>query len=260
VLLTALLLGPIVTTRTPQSYFGDPLLGSSLWNLLLIGGNALPDAFSGRGIAGTIWTLRYEVVCYALMATIGVTGLMTWRRTFVAFTLAAIVAGWLAVDRQLYVFEPLGIEAAYMLRFLAYFATGMAIYVFRDRIRLDGRMAVAAFVLAVLALRFGAFHLFFPVLAAYLVTYLGLRCKLSLGPIRHNDYSYGIYLWAPVVQLGLIAAAPDHAVVVVQHHDRRALDVCAGGRLVARRRAAVIALGAASRHGADAHRRLEIAG
>jgi peptidoglycan/LPS O-acetylase OafA/YrhL len=212
VLITAFVLGPAVTSSTLRGYVGDPQFRTYLWNLVLIGNDTLPGVFNGRGIIGTAWTLRYEVLCYAVLVAIGAAGLLVGRRGFVAFVLAAIVLGWLSVDRPIWLFAPLGIEISYVFRVFAYFAAGMAVYAFRDRIVLDGRVAIVALVLSVLALRFGAFHLFFPLLAAYLVPYVGLRCNLSRGPIRHNDYSYGIYLWGSVVQIALIATIPVYAI------------------------------------------------
>jgi peptidoglycan/LPS O-acetylase OafA/YrhL len=55
-------------------------------------------------------------------------------------------------------------------------------------------------------------HLFFPVLGAYLVAYLGLRRRLSPGPLAHNDYSYGLYLYAATAQMWASFALPAYNV------------------------------------------------
>jgi peptidoglycan/LPS O-acetylase OafA/YrhL len=211
VALTALVLGPAMTTKSTQDYFGDREFGQYLWNLLLVGGDSLPGVFGGRAVIGTIWTLRHEVVCYALLALVA-RRLLARHRGFAVVALLLIGAGWWAVDRQLLMLEPFRVEIAYLLRFIAYFAAGTAIYVFRKAIVLDGRLAVVASLLSILALRFGALHLFFPFLGAYLVAYLGLRCRLSSGPFEHNDYSYGLYLYAATAQVWVIVAVPEYNV------------------------------------------------
>src|SRR5262249_32202287 len=82
-----------------------------------------------------------------------------------------------------------------------YFVPGVAFYLFRDSIRLDARAAIVAFVLAVLFLRFGCYHLFFPVLGGYLILMLGVQNLAGAGFFRHRDYSYGTYIYAWPVQL-----------------------------------------------------------
>ena len=74
-----------------------------------------------HGVNGSLWTLPYEVACYACLAVVGVAGLLTKRRILLAVTLVLILLGWWAKDKHWYLVEPFNIELPYILRFFAYF-------------------------------------------------------------------------------------------------------------------------------------------
>jgi peptidoglycan/LPS O-acetylase OafA/YrhL len=216
VLVTSCVLGPLLTPRPLAQYFSDEAFRAFLWNILFVGDPSLPGVFEqlpAPGIVnGSLWTLRYEVICYVLLAVVCSVGLCRHQRLFLAALVPLLVLGWWAKGQHLYTFAPLGIEFPYILRFLAYFAAGMALYVFKDHIILDSKLAIAALVLSIIFLRFGMYHLFFPLLGGYLVAFLGMQKSLDLAVIRERDYSYGFYLYAFPVQQLVIAAAPSYAV------------------------------------------------
>lgn len=206
VILAAAVLGPAVTTWPLTRYFADGQFLSYLGGVVLMGSNFLPGVFEGNpgsnSVNGSLWTLPYEVTCYAGLVLAGAAGLLTRRRIVLAATIVLIVLGWWAKNRQWYLVEPFNIEFPYIFRFVAYFAAGAAFFLFRDRIILDGRLAVAAFVLVVLFFIFGLYHMFFPILGGYVITFLGMSKRLGLNFFLSRDYSYGIYIYSfPLQQL-----------------------------------------------------------
>jgi peptidoglycan/LPS O-acetylase OafA/YrhL len=151
---------------------------------------------------GSLWTLPYEIICYTGLAAVGVAGLLTKRRIVLAVTLVLMVLGWWAKDKHWYLVESFNIEFPYILRFFAYFSAGVAFFVFREHIILDRRLAVAAFLLAVMLFIFGLYHMFFPILGGYVITFLGMSKRLGMNFFMSRDYSYGIYIYAfPMQQL-----------------------------------------------------------
>ena len=206
VILAAVVLGPAVTTWPLARYFAAERFRSYLTGTVLMGGSSLPGVFAGNpvgdGVNGSLWTLPYEVVCYACLAAVSAAGLLTKSRIVLAATLTLIVLGWWAKNKHWYLVEPFNIEFPYILRFFGYFSAGVAFFVFKDKIILDGRLAVAALALAAMFFIFGFYHVFFPILGGYVITFLGMNKRLGLNFFLSCDYSYGIYIYAfPLQQL-----------------------------------------------------------
>ena len=151
VLLLTVLMGAFVTTLPLSRYFtATETLTYFPRNLSLaflqyplpgvFGDNPLPD-----DINGSLWTLFYEVVCYAAVVGFGWFGLLRNRIAFTGvFGLISILfllaEGW----------EPAGSLAyrANALLSLGFpFALGMLAYVWRNHLKLDFRVAAALWVL-----------------------------------------------------------------------------------------------------------------
>ncbi len=213
--LAMLVLGPSVTTLSLGEYFSNARFYAYLSSLTLFGSYDLPGVFSSNPVPnvvnGSLWTLRYELICYVVLALSGAAGLLRRGWFVLLVTLVLIPAGWWARGRQLYSFAPLGLELADALRMSAYFAAGSAAYVFRNVIVLDRRMAIAAGLVSLILLRVGCFHLFFPVLGAYLVAYLGMQPRLGFRILLANDYCYGAFIYAFPIQQLVVLFGPDHA-------------------------------------------------
>jgi peptidoglycan/LPS O-acetylase OafA/YrhL len=211
VFLAAFVLGPIVTTLPLSHYFSDARFYSYLLNALTIGRDSLPGVFDhlpSNGVNGSLWTLRYELICYALVVLAGACGLLERRRLLLVLAVPVVALGWWAKGKSLYVFEPLDVEFAYILRFVGYFIVGMAFWVFRYRIILDWKFAAVAALLSVIFLRFGLYHLFFPLLGGYLVAFFAMQPRLGFAASSRHDYSYGFYVYAYPIQQLVVGFAP----------------------------------------------------
>ncbi len=148
-----------------------------------------------RAINGSLWTLFYEVVCYGAVVASGLFGLLRRRLAFTG------VFGLFAV---LYVFlggwEGSGMIAhrASALLMLGFpFALGMLAYLWRDRLKLDFRVAAVIWVLPILTQ--GTMFLLMSITVAlgYSIICFGFLPKGGLlNYNRVGDYSYGTYLYA----------------------------------------------------------------
>lgn len=201
----ALLLGPLLTTLPMSDYLTHPQLRDYLLQMIVLGGGKLPGVLEGlpaEGLVnGSLWTLRYETICYILLALAGLCGLLAPSRLILIAIAVLIALGWWAKGRHIYTFVPLGVEFPYILRFVAYFAAGVMMYIFRSRIVLNWKLAAGALVLTVIFLRFGFYHMFFPLLGGYIVLFLGMQERMGLAAMNGRDYSYGFYIYAFPIQL-----------------------------------------------------------
>ncbi|MCF4128613.1 acyltransferase family protein [Methylobacterium sp. SyP6R] len=209
-LVVALGLGSLMTTSSLPAYWSDPGLWRFIQGTLTTfkSNAALPGVFSDnpfRFPMGTVWTLKYEVLCYLGLLAAGLFGALRQRwlapllvaGLFVALSLAGLRAGEM----------PKGLETS--LRLPLIFAAGAALFLHADRARLSWPLAFA--LLALAALLHGT-ALYPPALflaEAYAVLCLGLR-----PPLRHPaldpraDLSYGTYLYGWPIQQSLHALFP----------------------------------------------------
>ena len=162
----------------------------------------LPGVFEtnpfGAPINGSLWTLRAEVTFYVGVMVCGLLGLLDRRALF-----ALVLAGFAGVyGAAMAMALPRWIDD---LMFLALsFATGMAFWVWRDRIPLSPALAVAGMVVAALS---WPTALFIPVLTlavSYAVFVIGFARLPGLAAYnRLGDYSYGTYVYAFPIQQGV---------------------------------------------------------
>lgn len=208
----ALLIGPAITTLPPGEYLTDPATARYLLNAVGLISFELPGVFTQQPVPaynGSLWTIPYELAYYVVIAALMSLGVV--RR---AGLMVAIIAGYslLAIAIQQTGFRT-GLslfDRALTFAFLhkgtslvPSFMAGSCIYLMRDRIPFDGRLAGACllyFVLAGIAGEPGWFdnNIWVAISClplAYLVVWLGL-CRLPRLPVfQRGDFSYGIYLW-----------------------------------------------------------------
>ncbi|MGX6741259.1 acyltransferase family protein [Streptomyces peucetius] len=167
-----------------------------------------------------LWSLRYEVLCYAGVALLAVTGALTRARRVVV--LIAAVLGWLVVrqamdfsywagfdDSSYYKsvvlvpamgrFDP---DVVVHLGFA--FALGALIELYRERIPVSDVLGVASALVLLASLRFGYLYTVGLPAFAYLLVWLAIRLPAPFRRIgARHDYSYGIYIYGFVVQQAL---------------------------------------------------------
>ena len=213
VLLTALVLGPLVTAGSLEAYFADRgWLAYIAKTIALTTGSApLPGVFADVPVKGlvnlSLWTLKYEVFCYGLLALFGLVALRLpkWRNVMVA-GLALVVAGiFIGAPKPATGYSTLD-NVRY---FILFFGMGTLAYLLRSRLVLAWVALAplsAAFVLAI-GTRFAE------ITSALCLGYATLMfASLSLPRLRsftnQQDYSFGVYILACPVQQALIHLRP----------------------------------------------------
>ena len=223
VVLTAFVLGPMFSQGGIVHYFTDRQLPLYvLKTLMLVTGSApLPHLFSELPLPDmvnvSLWTLKYEVLCYIGLALIGAVGLFNERlRPFTTTMLVMLVAA-------VFIGKPKPLDTytfADNLRYFAlYFYAGVVAYLMRDYVRINGLLQIplAALFAAAMGSRFGelACCLFLGYATLWVSTF-------TFGPLRaftnENDYSYGVYIFAGPIQQLVISLLPDAGPSVVSLH------------------------------------------
>ena len=210
-LLTAFALGPAFTALGLVDYFSDreTLLyiprNLGLWPLQY----QLPGVFNDNSypfaINGSLWTLVYEVACYAMVAIVGTLGFALNERRFVSFVVAFAVCYVLALPLVRSQYDHLT-----MLRnihFLALpFVIGMSLFHFRRHIPLRLSVLVVLGLASAVSYRSMWFQELFVLAWSYGIFYLGfLQCKPLQVYNRLGDYSYGTYIYAFPVEQSIAA-------------------------------------------------------
>ncbi len=209
-LAVAFLLGGALTRLPLAEYLASP----GLWRFVtatltsLKSTLALPGVFDAnpfRFPMGTVWTLKYEILCYAGVLAFGLLGLLRSKALAVALVagLAVALAGLDLVRPD----APKGIETA--LRLPLIFACGGALYALRERAPLSGALALALAAAAALLSATFLYKALLFVATAYGILWLALAPALAGRlPDPAADLSYGTYLYGWPVQQALHALSP----------------------------------------------------
>ena len=209
VLLTVFLLGPLLTSLDAAAYLSSPGTWDYLRNItaLFPMDYRLPGLFETLprpGVNGSLWTLTVEVSCYILLGLAGVLGLLQSRGLANLVCLAVLAFGL-----HHFTSLPLVGRAPGWATPALHFLVGIAFYVNRAAIPVDGRLAVVAAALWYVALGEPWFHWVAAPAFAYLIFFLAYGTPHLDIDGRLGDPSYGIYIYAWPVQQTLVQLFPE---------------------------------------------------
>ncbi|MBM6581608.1 acyltransferase [Microvirga sp. BT689] len=213
VLAVSLLLGAAMTTLPLAEYLQSPALRRFIQSTLLSFKTniALPGVFADNPFSfpmGTVWTLKYEVMCYTGVFLLGLVGLL--RSRMAALALVAGLAMGLAGLDLLRPDAPKGMETA--LRLPLIFAFGGALYVWRERARLSGLLVLALILATWLCCGTFLYKALLFTASAYGILWLALSPMLTRFSYEPKaDLSYGTYLYGWPIQQALHALWPGAA-------------------------------------------------
>jgi len=197
-ILSALVIGPLVTTLPLHDYFSRPSFFTYFGNIVGHVQTVLPGVFAMHGeVDGTIninlWTLKPEFCCYAFMALMMLTSSLTKIRMLALSCLFTVVILSLSI---FHIYDPLNEHLRWHLLFYA-FVLGSLFYLHRYSIPVHLGGCIASFVIAVLLLQPDD-HRFAPLAVPFLVyvtVCLGMWRLPLWAMLKRGDYSYGIYLY-----------------------------------------------------------------
>lgn len=212
VLLSAFILGPLLTTVPLSSYFTAPAFFLYLRNAVGDVYLALPGLFQNNPLPnvvnGQLWTIPFELYCYITLAGMVLIGLRRHRvMAPVAAVLVTLAYLFTTLLRHHWKVVPVpgSVNGALLI---ATFMFGVSLYLYRELLPLNRVTAVTSAVLTLLLLdRFPYGDFLAPLPAAYFTIHLGM-----LNPSRKwlmgADYSYGIYLYGFTIQQAVVCVFP----------------------------------------------------
>lgn len=211
-LITAFVIGPMVTRFSIHDYFTDPIFFQYQRTLLGDVQFYLPGVFSNNPqpdiVGGQLWTIPFELYSYATLAGFALIGLRR-HRMLAPLSVVVVTASYLFITLVRHhwtiVYVPGAINGALLI---ATSLAGAAIYAYRDIVPWNFSLFAVAVILSVACvgyLPYGDFFAPFP--AAYTTIYIGLF-NPNRRPLHGADYSYGVYLYGFTIQQVVVYAFP----------------------------------------------------
>ncbi|RYE79614.1 MAG: acyltransferase [Myxococcales bacterium] len=203
-LLTVLVLGPCLTSASLPDYFSSGLtyryfvdnvtVIEPRWNLPgVFVNNAYPDA-----VNGSLWTLKYEVGFYLLVALFGATRTLRWPVMAALWALAAV----LACSSTLGQLWP---------EMFLYFGGGMILHFLGARLRWSPVVGLLCVASLIATARLGVgFRCALGSAGAYLLYHLAFTPSRWSEFARRGDFSYGIYIYGFAIQQVVTALLGGH--------------------------------------------------
>ena len=218
VTLAIVLIGGLwLTSAAPADYWTLDNIGTFLVKatLLFSVGAALDGVFTDNPMGSStnipIWTIRFEVICYAtlvaFMSALAALRLRGLRRLVPVLPVLAVAAVVISIagDPEQFSF------AAQLARFTLAFYLGVACWIARDHVPVRRDIALA-FAVAVLAVLLSGLAIRYPVIivaTAYWSLWLG---SIQMGRLQswtaRIDLSYGAYITGFFIQQWLVQAMP----------------------------------------------------
>lgn len=209
VTLSALLLGPLLTTLPLSQYFSDRQFFEYFGNIVSIIRYTLPGVFADNPVPDivnvSLWTLRPEFYCYLFMAGLIVSGIVYHRVWYsILFVSATVVLA--LMNAQSGFGNPTTTFPWHVI--LYYFFVGIAAFHWKDRIPLHFGLFAASVTLAYFMLPTPGLTYIAAFPLTYALIYLGMVKVPRIPLLQNGDYSYGIYLFHFPIQQSLVQLFP----------------------------------------------------
>jgi len=207
VLLSALILGPLLTEFPLSAYFRDSEFWAYFLNILGEIHYHLPGLFIHNptiAVNGQLWTVPYELACYVLLGALACVN--AYKRGWLLIVIFGALQA-LQIVNTIYRFNP-NYNGAGGSTIVLCFAAGLLLYRYREKIVYSAPLALVAFALSVVSIEIPNAIRFAPLPMAYLTVYLGLRNPKLDRIVSSGDYSYGLYLYGYPVQQAVITLLP----------------------------------------------------
>lgn len=220
-LLTAFVIGPLISTYSIKEYFSEPLTYRYIGNLIFIGSRALPGVFETNPypitVNGGLWTLKYEFIMYISLLFLG----LVTKRSKIALPLGLILMAICSASvafifnvpseqippgfpwQQQIINTRLEISsiAIRVPELACYFLLGSLFSYWRKKISFHwGIVTALMFVSYFLSNSFVSIISVWALVAYGSLAFGNARSYLFSKFGKHGDFSYGIYIYGFVVQ------------------------------------------------------------
>ena len=204
------LFGSLITTLSVADYWRDPQVGRFIVATLTTfkSAGALPGVFADnplRAPLGTVWTLKYEVLCYLGVFVFGVA--VGLSRRGIALAIVAGLGITIVLLDVLYPEAGKAVQTSLRLPFL--FGIGAIFFLYRDEVRITSWIVLMLVAATWLAQDTAFYKALSFATGAYGIIWLAVAPGLSSRAFDlKTDLSYGVYLLGWPVQQTLQAFSP----------------------------------------------------
>lgn len=212
VLISALIIGPAVTSGALSDYFTNAKFYSYFLNIVGDIHYRLPGVFLNNPLSGIVnvqlWTIPFELLCYVAITILAILGIAARPRILAIFVVTLIISlsAYTAYRHQ---FPPVTNRPTGKTLMLA-FLFGIVLYACRERIPYSRILFACSAILSWVLLNRSETQFLAVVPAAYVTIWLGLQNPRKFLIIRGADYSYGVYLYGFPIQQLVAYALPQY--------------------------------------------------
>lgn len=201
--ISVLLIGPLVTNLPLSTYFSSFQTWGYFRNAVFLpNGYLLPGVFADHpepAVNGSIWTLKFEVICYAGAAVLLSFGRFKNHIVLGVWSISFVISEYWS-DRL-----PGGLGYYFVMTatMFRYFGAGMLMYLYRDKLPLNSTAAFALLALAACSITTPYFMAGVALFASYPVIVFGYSAPEWFRKLTaRGDISYGVYIYGwPIQQL-----------------------------------------------------------
>jgi peptidoglycan/LPS O-acetylase OafA/YrhL len=221
VLFAVLCVGPLFSQLPISDYFQTAKTWRYLWLLCLRVQLYLPEVFKNNPwnvVNGSLWTIPVEVKWYGILLAAGICGLLRWRTRVLMLAMVVLYAtyiyGVFDVQHNPLANYPL---PAFGCEYGTFFCYGVLLHRWRhvwekSVVPVLACLALLAGILVAMDHQYAAVFVLLP----FVVIWFGsLSTPLVREAGRYGDLSYGIYIYAYMVQQAVIAVIGFHHSYVV---------------------------------------------
>jgi peptidoglycan/LPS O-acetylase OafA/YrhL len=198
-LISAFILGPLLTSLPLSAYFSGREFHQYLYNCLGTIHYTLPGLFNNnpdpRTVNIQLWTVPYELKCYIFLAALAFLGIALRRYLILGITIFLQLAIFVF---NIYSFRghfavPKGPVDGTVL--IMIFLAGVALFALRKSIILNVWLFIVAIILTILCLSVPLGDYLLPYPVSYMTIYIGFRNPPANIFHKLGDLSYGIFLY-----------------------------------------------------------------
>jgi peptidoglycan/LPS O-acetylase OafA/YrhL len=207
VLISALILGPLLTDYSLVRYVSAPEFHAYFLNILGEIHYVLPGVFlhnPNHLVNGQLWTVPFELGCYFALGVIAV--LNVYRRKWLMLAMFLFLQS-LQILNTIFRFNH-SYNGAGGTTIILCFLAGLVMFRYRRHIPYSGALALVCLALFVASGIIPNAMRFAPLPAAYLTIYLGLLNPARNRILLSGDYSYGLYLYGYPIQQAIVQLFP----------------------------------------------------
>ncbi|WP_207977300.1 acyltransferase family protein [Metabacillus bambusae] len=198
-LFTVLIVGPLITSESLIKYFSNSQTYFYFTKITtFVPDLPLPGVFDSNiyqnAVNGSLWTLKYEIICYAMIGFLGGFGLLKKQVIITLFLINTFIS-IIPVN--------LGKTLTDLNILSLYFLSGSVFYFYRDKIKHSYIYLLLSLLVTILIISLGWLKPFFPLLCSYFIFYFAYSAKIRLYNFsKFGDFTYGIYIFAfPIQQI-----------------------------------------------------------